>query len=328
MPLPHSSSLTITFPPEWPPVTVSDPLESKRVVLQPSNPLYKKVEKSFYSSQKAYKYSIVKIELIQCVRRWKGYAFNREIFVESQTSLPRVYERHLWHGTAKENVHKIAVQGFLRQFGERQAYGDGVYFAVDSSYSISKRYSVPDTHGVKRMFLARVLTGEYHGGYQGLKLPHTKPGTNAPYESVVDNARNPSMFVLFGDDQAYPEFLVTFVKIVPSSSKPRTTTTTTTRTTTTPSTYQAFTPTTTPSTTSNSFSTPPMTTTSTTTTTPSTYHGFTPITTPSTTSNSFSRHATPPITTTPTTPTTTTTPKPSSTSTSTNAKDEGGCVIS
>jgi len=54
--------------------------------------------------------------------------------------------------------------GFLRQFGERQAYGDGVYFAVNASYSANPSYSVPDEYGHQRMFLCRVLVGEHCRG--------------------------------------------------------------------------------------------------------------------------------------------------------------------
>jgi hypothetical protein len=54
--------------------------------------------------------------------------------------------------------------GFLRQFGQRQAYGDGVYFALNSAYSANASYAVPDQRGHQRMFLCKVLVGEYCTG--------------------------------------------------------------------------------------------------------------------------------------------------------------------
>ena len=72
-------------------------------------------------------------------------------------------------------------------------------------------YSKPDGSGLKRMYLARVLTGMYTEGKEGLKTPplqHGKP--NVLYDSVVNSVSNPKIFVVFNDCQAYPEYLVSF----------------------------------------------------------------------------------------------------------------------
>ena len=147
------------------------------------------------------------------MRRWKAYAFNIAQYVESQGGIE---ERMLWHGTSQDTIGKIAVQGsptfyafvkphilhpvgFLRQFGTRQAYGDGVYFARDSSYSISDSYSAPDRYGYKRMFYARVLTGEYHQGMlmllSALSLSHPhSPNTYFPltHTTLIETHSLPS----------------------------------------------------------------------------------------------------------------------------------------
>ena len=63
------------------------------------------------------------------------------------------------------------------------------------------------------MYVARVLVGRYTSGGKGMKAP---PSTNDPgnpgvrYDSVVDNVRNPSIFVIFVDNHCYPEYLITF----------------------------------------------------------------------------------------------------------------------
>ena len=90
-------------------------------------------------------------------------------------------------------------------------YGNGTYFATESSYSAGGGYSKPDGSGLKRMYLARVLTGVYTVGKKGLKVPPDLPGEDkVMYDSVVDNVSNPTMFVVFNDCQAYPEYLVSF----------------------------------------------------------------------------------------------------------------------
>ena len=78
-------------------------------------------------------------------------------------------------------------------------YGNGVYFALDASYSERSTYSPPDVIGWRYMYLTRVLVGEYAGGHP-----------TDTYDSVVDQIPNPQIFVVFYDWQCYPEYLITF----------------------------------------------------------------------------------------------------------------------
>lgn len=94
-------------------------------------------------------------------------------------------------------------------------HGNGVYFAVNASYSARDQYSPRDFNRNKRIYRCRVLTGEFCQGAQGMKVPPNKPNpgagtTHILYDSVVDNVRNPGIFVIFNDTQAYPEYLITF----------------------------------------------------------------------------------------------------------------------
>ena len=90
------------------------------------------------------------------------------------------------------------------------AYGDGVYFARDASYSLT--YSQPSPSGDCCMYLARVLVGKHTVGKQGMKTPpaidHTKK--EILYDSVVNSEENPSIFVVFNDFHVYPKYLITF----------------------------------------------------------------------------------------------------------------------
>lgn len=89
-------------------------------------------------------------------------------------------------------------------------YGDGVYFAVNANYS--HRYAQPDPQGNRIMYLCRVLTGEFTKGNNGIKVPPPKDPNVASikYDSVVDNVNQPAMYVVFFDDQAYPQYEITY----------------------------------------------------------------------------------------------------------------------
>ena len=91
------------------------------------------------------------------------------------------------------------------------ALGKGVYFAVASWYSAQPKYSTPDASGRKRMYQARVLTGEHTKGSSSYRVPPSNAATPGfPFDSVVDNVSMPQRFVIFLDNQAYPEYLITF----------------------------------------------------------------------------------------------------------------------
>ena len=90
-------------------------------------------------------------------------------------------------------------------------YGEGVYFAVNSSYS-AQGYASPDASGHKRMYRSLVLTGDYTQGNSSMRyLPDNHSNPDFKYDSAVDNLGNPCMFVVFLDSMAYPEYLVTFI---------------------------------------------------------------------------------------------------------------------
>ena len=90
------------------------------------------------------------------------------------------------------------------------AYGEGVYFAVNSSYS-AQGYASPDASGHMRMYRSLVLTGDYTTGDSYMRvLPNNPSNRGFPFDSAVDDPGSPNMFVVFLDNMAYPEYLVTF----------------------------------------------------------------------------------------------------------------------
>ena len=62
------------------------------------------------------------------------------------------------------------------------------------------------------MYYVRVLTGNYTRGNQSLIVPPPRDPQNPTdlYDTVTDDDKNPSLFVVFYDNQAYPEYLITF----------------------------------------------------------------------------------------------------------------------
>ena len=91
-------------------------------------------------------------------------------------------------------------------------YGRGVYFASNFAYSAHSQYSPPDSNGTKYVYQSLVLTGEFVQGAQSMIVPPQKTSTGATtrYDSVVDNVTTPSVFVVFYDTQAFPEYLISF----------------------------------------------------------------------------------------------------------------------
>ncbi|XP_043988461.1 protein mono-ADP-ribosyltransferase PARP15-like isoform X2 [Gambusia affinis] len=122
-------------------------------------------------------------------------------------------EKRLFHGTSEDTVPIINESGFNRSYAGKNAayYGNGSYFAVKADYSAQDTYSKPNANGEKFMYLCRVLTGDYTKGQANMIAPPPKGGSGVHmYDSVVDDKIPPSMFIVFHDTQAYPEYLITF----------------------------------------------------------------------------------------------------------------------
>nr|XP_056717390.1 protein mono-ADP-ribosyltransferase PARP14-like [Euleptes europaea] len=183
----------------------------KSVALQASTPEYQGVETKFRASCRTQK--IEKIERIQNPYLWQSYKVKKEEMDNKNGHENN--EKVLFHGTPSSTITPINQTGFNRSYAGKNAaaIGNGTYFAVHANYSAMDTYSTPDANGRKFMYLARVLTGEFTVGKQSLVTPPPKtPGGIDLYNSVTDNSANPSMFVIFHDAQAYPEYLITFRK--------------------------------------------------------------------------------------------------------------------
>ncbi|KAM9709256.1 poly(ADP-ribose) polymerase family member 14-related sequence 1 [Menidia menidia] len=155
--------------------------------------------------------TVSKIERVQNPGLWKSLQIKKEEMEVRNGHQNN--ERLLFHGTAENTVPIINDRGFNRSYAGKNAacYGNGSYFAVQASYSSSDTYSRPNQKGEKFMYLCRVLTGDFTVGQANMIAPPSKGSNpNEMYDSVVDQMGTPSMFVIFHDTQAYPEYLITF----------------------------------------------------------------------------------------------------------------------
>ncbi|XP_062288428.1 protein mono-ADP-ribosyltransferase PARP14-like [Scomber scombrus] len=157
------------------------------------------------------KKTVIKIERIQNPALWKSFQIKKQDMEHRNGHHDN--EKRLFHGTCESTVPTINEHGFNRSYAGKNAayYGNGTYFAVNAIYSAADTYSPPNAQGEKCMYLCRVLTGDYTLGKQGVIDTPTK-GADAveKYDSLVNDMSTPSMFVIFHDSQAYPEYLITF----------------------------------------------------------------------------------------------------------------------
>lgn len=180
------------------------------IQLEPGQSEYNTVKDKF--SQTCHCYTIEKIERIQNAFLWDSYQIRKKHMDVKNGHADN--ERILFHGTDANSVPHVNHHGFNRSYAGRNAtsYGKGTYFAIDASFSAKDKYSRPDSNGRKHVYVARVLTGNYTLGYRGLITPPAKNPFNSTdlFDSVADNIQHPTLFVVFSDNQAYPEYLITF----------------------------------------------------------------------------------------------------------------------
>lgn len=191
--------------------TFWDVSRGAQVQLDSGSQEFKNVETKFKnSSPNKTIQNIFRIQNIELYTLFQNYCRGKD--KHNKTNPNNV--RQVFHGCPPTVVDDIISKGFDRSFvGDNAgaAYGRGVYYARDSSYSASPGYSKPDGKGIQRMFLVDAYTGQYTKGSSGMKVAPDRPGLNkVPYDCVVDNVGNPSIFVVFKDYATYPSYLIEF----------------------------------------------------------------------------------------------------------------------
>ncbi|CAC5424291.1 Protein mono-ADP-ribosyltransferase PARP15 [Mytilus coruscus] len=186
----------------------------KVIQLKPTDQEYQDVSQKFIATSGGTKVTFVKIERIQNKTLYQQFVAKKK---SMDATNPKTVnnEKQLWHGFSVDALDSINRYGFNRSYCGKNAvaFGAGVYFAVEVRYSIQDTYSRPDPSGHKRMYLCRVLTGEFCTGVAGMRVPPAKPspaGSHILYDSVTNDMNNQIMYIIFHDSQAFPEYLVTF----------------------------------------------------------------------------------------------------------------------
>ena len=179
--------------------------------LSPDLPVYQEVlSRIATSGQDLTGLHVRAIYLSENEARFDMYAVARSA-IARRSGASSVNERWLWHGTEKRKITSILANGFLRDFNERGAYGKGVYFAKQASYSLQSTYAKPeDGSGDQWLLLVRVLVGDACVGKSHMERPAQKPGAVELYDSMVDNTSDPKIVVASAgsDNRAYPEFVL------------------------------------------------------------------------------------------------------------------------
>ncbi|XP_072025906.1 protein mono-ADP-ribosyltransferase PARP14-like isoform X2 [Amphiura filiformis] len=201
----------ITLPQNWIPM---NPGQNSQVVpLLQTTQEYADIERTFTASI-GRQVKIIEIQRIQIEDLYKMYTAKKEKMVAAGTmaraGVP--VERYAYHGTTETKCDTISKNGFNRSFHgvNGTALGKGTYFARDASYS--NGYAKPSgPNNYQHMFYCKILTGEYTIGNPTYIAPPAKPNNPSDlYDSLVDRDPNPSVFVIFHDSQAYPEYLIIF----------------------------------------------------------------------------------------------------------------------
>ncbi|KAM8865926.1 protein mono-ADP-ribosyltransferase PARP14-like isoform 5-T5 [Synchiropus picturatus] len=176
--------------------------------LTPEDQEYQDLDKKL----KAEKFTgkITRIERVQNRTLWQSYQLLKKEL--EQKNKHQNNELVLYHGTQSDAIALINKQGFNRSYAGMHGavYGNGCYFAVDPMYSYN--YAKPDGRNDRRMYVARVLVGDFTKGAKGMISPPSRNTGQAAdlFDSVVDKEPNPAIHVIFQDIQAYPEYLLTF----------------------------------------------------------------------------------------------------------------------
>lgn len=164
---------------------IKDPTVVQRHELKKGDPERDAVVKAFMSTLQPPNFSknasVIKVERIQNLAMWQSYVVKLQTICYRETggnddddamkkALQRFEKSWLFHGSNFEVVDKILQQGFNRSFCGKNAtaYGKGVYFARDASYSAYPTYAVPDRNGYQYMMACRVVVGEYCRGKVGI----------------------------------------------------------------------------------------------------------------------------------------------------------------
>ncbi|KAH8853078.1 Tankyrase-1 [Schistosoma japonicum] len=173
------------------------------------------------------RYRILKVARIRNKRLWDRYLHRCAEIAEDNSG--HYNERLLFHGSPF--LQSIVMKGF----DERYAYiggmfGAGIYFAENSSKSNQYVYGIGGGAGCpahksrscyvcsRQLLLCRVALGRSFIQFNAMKVAHAPPGHHSIVGRPSAGGLNFSEYVIYRGEQAYPEYLITYLLVPPDSN--------------------------------------------------------------------------------------------------------------
>ncbi|KAA0194700.1 Poly [ADP-ribose] polymerase [Fasciolopsis buskii] len=204
--------------------------------LEPSDPEFRAVEEQVLSTIREHKdncggifktYEVLKVARIRNRRLWDRYVHRCNEISEDNSG--HYNERLLFHGSPF--LQAIVMKGF----DERHAYiggmfGAGIYFAENSSKSNQYVYGIGGGAGCpthksrscyvcpRQILLCRVALGRSFIQFNAMKVAHAPPGHHSIVGRPSAGGLNFAEYVIYRGEQAYPEYLITYVLVPPDTS--------------------------------------------------------------------------------------------------------------
>ena len=98
------------------------------------------------------------------------------------------------------------------RFSKEGYWGNGIYFAVNSSYSNAYAFRAPQNE--RQMFCAEVIIGEtiHLIPDESLKMPPLKEGKKDRYDSVNGETGGSNVYIVYANKKVYPKYLITYLE--------------------------------------------------------------------------------------------------------------------
>jgi hypothetical protein len=183
----------------------------KLYVVNRDCPEFSSVKQLFMETMKTMgNITITRIERVENAMVHDAYKLQRRNiakYITKETDVSSAMEdqfvKWLFHGTSPENIDTIVKSpvGYnpnLAGSAVGAIWGHGTYFARDAKYS----HDYNGDKNERKMLLNRVIVGKWDKGAKGMK--------NFPRNSVVDDVKDPSLFVIQHSNQAYPSYVITY----------------------------------------------------------------------------------------------------------------------
>ena len=146
-------------------------------------------------------------QILESIIHAVGMRFKQNIIKEVR-KYPNICQNIclLFHGSS--SIHPDSIindpSGFNMQCAHGGLWGQGIYFATNSSYA--HRYAFKDTNGRQCMFAASVFVGN------SKELPQNRTITGPPpnYHSVQGKRDGELIHTIYRNSMAYPAYLITY----------------------------------------------------------------------------------------------------------------------